>query len=267
MKVDLRRLPYPAAVLPTMALRQRARAAWFHLLVSAAVAAVAAVLVFAVWYPGPYRLLAGGRELFVLVSVVDVVIGPLLTLAVFDPRKSWRHLRTDLVIIAALQLGALGYGLHTVYAARPLAMVFEVDRFRLITASNVSLEDLAKAAPEYRKLGMDGPQVLGTRRPQLGEERNDALFKGLEGVDIGARPIFWQPYEQSRNDAIARSRPLSKLLERYPSRRTEIREGLSGMDIPEAGARFLPVMARGDWVAVLDPTGSVVGYLPFDGFF
>ncbi len=58
-----------------------------HFLISAAVAAVAAVLVFCVWYPGPFRLMAGGRDLFLLVTSVDVVIGPLLTFAVFNRAK------------------------------------------------------------------------------------------------------------------------------------------------------------------------------------
>jgi hypothetical protein len=39
------------------------------------------------------------------------------------------------------------------------------------------------------------------------------------------------------------------------------------MKADESTGRFLPAMARGDWVAVLDPAGTVLGYLPYDGFF
>ena len=46
--------------------------------------------------------------LILLMIGVDVVIGPLLTLIVFDPKK--KHLKFDLVVIAALQLAALAYG-------------------------------------------------------------------------------------------------------------------------------------------------------------
>mgnify|MGYP002144062886 CR=1 FL=1 len=38
-------------------------------------AALAAGLVFGLWYPGAYRLMSGGRELFLLVTSVDVVLG------------------------------------------------------------------------------------------------------------------------------------------------------------------------------------------------
>lgn len=224
-------------------------------------------MVFGVWYPGAYRLLAGGRELFLLVMSVDVIIGPLLTFAVFSVAKPEIELKRDLAIIGAIQLAALVYGLHTVYEARPIAMVFEVDRFKLVTASSVSLDDLPKAAPPYRTLPLAGPQLLGTRRPQQGDERNDALFKGVAGVDIGERPLFWQPYAMSRANAVARSRPLATLKTRYPNAVADIDARVADMSSDTSAPRFLPVVARGDWVAVIDQTGNVLGYLPYDGFF
>jgi len=47
----------------TTGLQQRARRG-IHLLISGAVAACAAGLVFGLWYPGIYRLASGGRDLF-----------------------------------------------------------------------------------------------------------------------------------------------------------------------------------------------------------
>lgn len=258
---------YAPPMLKSFDLRLRARAAGIHLLISAAVAALAAVLVFGVWYPGTFRLLAGGRDLFLLVTSVDVVIGPVLTFAVFNRAKGAKHLRRDLTVIGLLQIGALVYGLHTVYIARPVAMVFEVDRFRLVTASDVAIEELPKALPEFRELPLTGPRVIGARRPEAGAERNDAMFKGAAGLDVGQRPIFWQPYEQVRVRALDRSRPISVLLEHYPQQAAESRQRLAALQADEATARFLPVMARGDWVAVLDMTGAVLDYLPLDGFF
>jgi len=247
-------------------LRRRATAAGVHLLISALVAILAAVLVFGLWYPGAYRLLAGGRDLFLLVTSVDVIIGPLLTFAVFNLAKPKKELQRDLGIIGALQLAALLYGMYTVYEARPIAMVFEVDRLRLVTASSVSLEDLPTAAPPYRTLPLTGPQLLGTRRPKQGDERNDALFKGAAGLDIGSRPLFWQPYDLSRADAMARSQPLAALRAKYAKEAATIDQALAAMKVDPSTARFLPVMARGDWVAVIDAKGDVLGYLPFDGF-
>lgn len=251
----------------TLDLRRRGRAAGLHLLISVAVACLAAVLVFGLWYPGPFRLLAGGRELFFLVTSVDVVLGPLLTFAVFDVAKGWKPLGRDLAVIGLLQTAALAYGLHTVYVARPVAMVFEVDLFRLVVANDVSLPDLPKAPLEFRNLPLTGPWLLGARRPNAGAESTDALFKGIDGTDVGLRPLFWQPYEKSREAAVAKSRPIALLLRHYAKTSPDLHTRLADLHADEGSALFVPVIARGDWVAVLDKTGTVLGYLPFDGFF
>ena len=46
-----------------------------------------------------------------------------------------------------------------------------------------------------------------------------------------------------------------------------MRRRLADMGADESTARFLPAMARGEWVAVLNSGGDVLGYLPLDGFF
>jgi hypothetical protein len=263
--MQLAHLPLDTAARPDRFNPQlRAKAAGVHLLISLAVAALIAALVFGLWYPGAYRLLSGGRELFLLVISVDVVLGPLLTFAVFNLRKGWPHLRRDLAVIALLQLSALGYGMYTVCIARPVAMVFEVDRFRVLTTNDVYTTELPKARPEYRRLPLTGPWLLGARKPQGINEKNDALMVGLEGIDIGQRPMFWQPYADSISDALARAKPVARLLNQYPTPTAEL---LREFKVDNATARYLPVLARGNWVAILDAHGAIAGFIPVDGFF
>jgi len=237
------------------------------MLISLAVAGLAAALVFGLWYPGAYRLLSGGRELFLLVTTVDVILGPLLTLVIFDLRKGWPHIRRDLAIIGCIQLAALLYGLHTVYVARPVALVFEVDRLRVVTANDVHEPDLPKARPEYQAMPLTGPWLLGTREIQQGDDRNDAIFLGLEGVDIGMRPNFWQPYEQSKAAVLKVARPLSVLLKKYPKQSDSIRQRLAGRGEQESKTMFVPVFARGDWVALIREDASIIDFENVDGFF
>jgi len=247
--------------------RDRLTASGIHLGLSLTIAALAAILVFLVWYPGAFRELAGGRSLFVLLTSVDVVLGPLLTLAVFDRSKSRRHLRLDLAVIGVLQLAALVYGLHTVFIVRPVAMVFEVDRMRLVVADDVAVDELPKASPAYRSLPLTGPLLLGARVPRDAAERKDALMQGLSGKDVSVRPTFWQPYEEAKGRALERSRPMVALVEHYPDQADAIRQQLGDMKADPATSRFLPAMARTAWTAVLDSSGNVLGYLPFDAFF
>lgn len=248
--------------------RQRAAAAAVHIVVSLAVAGSAAVLVFGVWYPGAYRSLAGGTGLFLLVTSVDLTLGPLLTFAVFNLKKGWPHLRRDLAAIAAMQCAAIGYGLHTVYIARPVALVFEVDRFRMIAATDVNLPELSAAEPEFRTLPLTGPWLLGTRRARSIADNNEAVFMGISGVDIAQRPSFWQPYAASANDALKHARPVASLTAKYPERAVEISARLRELKIDESRARFLPLTARaGDWVAIIDDAAKPVHFVPVDGFF
>ena len=255
----------PLAPVKTQ-LRSRARAASWHLLVSLGVCALSGALVFGLWYPGPYRLMSGGRDLVLLVALVDVVLGPLLTFIVFDPRKASMQLCRDLSVIAALQMAGLAYGLHTVYFSRPVALAFEVDRFRMVSAAEVHTAELPRAAPEFRTLPLTGPRVLAVRPAEAGNERNEAIFMALRGIDTGQRPSFWIPYDQSKSLARAKSKPLSALLLRYPAQRNAIESAIREAGQDTGSITFLPVLARGDWVAFLDSSGNIVGFFPIDGF-
>ena len=77
---------------------------------------MAAGLVFALWYPYPYREISGGRELFLIVVAVDVIMGPLLTLAVFNRSKP---VNDDTRMRVEEAVAALGYRTNT--AGRSLA--------------------------------------------------------------------------------------------------------------------------------------------------
>lgn len=256
-------------MLHQLDLPRRARAAGIHLLISALVAAAAAALVFGVWYPGIYRVLAGGRDLFLLIMAVDVVLGPLLTFAVFNLKKGWPHLRRDLAIIGTIQLAALVYGIYTVYGARPVATVFEVDRFRVVTAAQVHLPELPKAPAQFQNLPLTGPWLLGTRKPRAGGESNDALFTAIEsGIDRAQRPLFWVPYADSVPDVLARARPVSVLLEKRPEVAVDVRAALQSLKLTPDETKFLPIMGRGgDWVVLIDSQGQLVHYVKADGFF
>lgn len=254
-------------MLDRIDLGRRTRAAAVHLLLSCMVAAICAALVFLLWYPGPYRSLSGGRDLFFLVTAVDVIIGPLLTFAVFNPIKGWRHLRRDLAVIACLQVAALGYGVHTVYQVRPVALVFEKDRFRVVSAADVYEPELGKGRAEYSSLPLTGPWTLGARSPADGAERTDAIFLALKGYDVAQRPVFWQAYEESRMNALRVARPLSVLLEHYPQGRAQLDATVAELRLNLDTTKFLPLVARVDAVVLLNGQGDVVGFAPFDGFF
>ncbi len=244
----------------------RLRAAAIHLAASLLVAALCALLVFQFWYPMPYRELSGGRELFLLVVAVDVVMGPLITLAIFDTRKAWPSLRRDVMVVALLQLAALGYGLYTVAIARPAVVALEGDRIRVVRPIDLTAEELAKGPAALQSLPWFGIAHVATR-PARPDEQFEAINMGLAGVDIGARPQFWLPPEAAPAAWAAHARPIARLRNLHPSRGADVDAAIAATGLPESSLKYLPIIARRtDYVALVHASeGRVVGYAQLDG--
>lgn len=254
--------------------RSAARAALYHFLGSLFLAALAAALVLCIWFPHPYDLLSGGRSLFLMLVGVDAVCGPLLTLVLFSPAKPRYELFVDMALVVLLQLAALLYGLHTAYAARPLFLVHEVDRFRVIT-----LADYGDAYVKPTIAALDaqiqphwlqrGPVVVGIRDPYDAKERETVLMESLAGGrDYSQRPEFYVPYDTAyESRVLSRARPLQEFTARYPTTEGDAAALLSKYGVAEDEVLFLPVLHRQDWVAVLDKSAHILGFLPGDGFF
>ncbi len=248
--------------------RTRLKAAGIHLCISLALAVVAALVVFLIWYPYPYREISGGRALFFLIVTVDVILGPLLTLAVFNPQKDRKLLVRDLSVIGVLQLAALVYGMWTVAVARPVHLVFEMDRFRVIHAIEVPPELLEKALPALRRLPLTGPTLLSVRPFRDEKEKVDATMAELQGAPVVARPEFWQDYEKARPQILAKAKPLSELKARFPARSAEIDDAVrsSGSGRSVGSLAYLPMLGRDTfWTVLLDTkTLEVIAFVPLD---
>lgn len=243
-------------------------AAGVHLCCSVGVALLAASLVLGLWYPFPYRELSGGRELFLLVVAVDIVCGPLLTMVLFNPAKPRPELWRDLGLVALIQLAALVYGLHTVWEARPLFLVHEIDRFKVIASPDVLATSVAALPAALRPRWTSGPMIMAIREPKDAQERQKVLFESVQGGrDFAERPEFYVPYEGAAAvKAVQRAKPLAVFLQKHRSQETAARKLAAQHGADMAQWLYLPVMARQDWVAVLDKQGQIRGFLRGDGF-
>ncbi|HET8747990.1 MAG TPA: TfpX/TfpZ family type IV pilin accessory protein [Ramlibacter sp.] len=247
----------------------RLKAAAIHLGLSALVAATAGLLVFALWYPWPYREISGGRELFQLVVAVDVALGPLITFAIFNRAKPRTELRRDLAIVALLQLGGLAYGLWTVHLARPVHLVYEVDRFRVVHQVDIPEELVQLALSGIPVAPPGGPTLIALRPFRNQQESLDYTMQALQGVQLAAQPALWQPYGEARQRVIAAARPVAQLERRFPQQATAIEEALRKAGRDADHAAYLPMVARKAlaWTVLLDAgTAEVIGFLPLDSF-
>lgn len=249
--------------------KRRVRAALVHLGISLLMALAVGLVVFAVWYPYPYREISGGRDLFLLVIAVDVVLGPLLTLAVFNIRKPRAELRRDLAVIALLQLGGLAYGLWTVQLARPVHLVFEVDRFRVVHRVDIPADLEEKVPPGIDIAPVAGPTLLSTRKFRSEAEKMEFTLAALQGISLGARPDLWEPYAAGRDRILAAARPVSDLKRRFPRHAAEVDDAVRRIHRDATGVLYLPMISRKaeGWTVLLDAhTAEILGYLPLDSF-
>lgn len=216
----------------------RLKAFLLHLAASALIALLALLLVFNLWYPAPLHEALGVTQIFLLLLLVDVSIGPLLTLLIYKTGK--KTLTMDLSIIAALQLAALGYGLWTVAEGRPAWIVYNTDRFDVVTVVDIDTRQLHEAQPQHRNAPWTGPRWIAAVRPDDIEQRNNILFEAVQGgSDIAQRPNIYQPLEEMAATIQQRAQPLEKLNDFNEA--TAVRDALQNW--PDAAA-WVPLMAR-----------------------
>ncbi len=251
-------------------LKSRLSAAGIHLALSLVVAAVAAWLVFALWYPYPYRDISGGRELFLIVVAVDVIMGPFLTLSVFDRSKPAAVLRRDLTVVGLLQVAALVYGLWTVAIVRPVYLAFEIDRYRVVHAVDIPKEEMSQAPPELQNLPWTGPTLLSIRAFKSEDEKFSATLAAVAGLSLSARPFLWQSYEKAKPQILAAVKPLSNLKTRFPADVPAIDAALKSAKGGNAGRSvgYVPMAGRDKfWTALVDlQTTEVIAFVPIDSF-
>ena len=215
-----------------------------HLLGSISVALSAAALVFLVWYPGPLAQASGVVSIFLILLGVDVVVGPCITLIVFDQAK--KELKRDLAVVLALQMGALLYGMHAVFVARPVYSVFSVDRFEVVFANDLSEEKLAKvSAPEFKTVPLFGPKVVAARRPETAEERLQIAMNAVSGGDdVAQMPQYYEAYGLAKDPVLKRLQPIEKLRQYNKGREAEIDQLIQRNAQRAGGIGFLPMRVK-----------------------
>lgn len=252
-----------------MNLKNRLFAAGIHLCISFVIAGLAWALVSRVLYPYPFIEISGGRQLFILLISVDVMLGAVLTFSVFSVGKLRSVLIRDLLVIAALQLTALGYGLWSLYAARPVYLVHEVDRFKVVSAADLDKADLDEAPAEFRELPKSGVRVIGLRSARDGGDKLRSLDLEIAGKELSLQTGWWQPLNDANRISMRQhAKPIQLLRQRAGAEVAKLDQILRTAAVSEEDAIALPLLTRlASWSVVLDRRDlKIIGYLPIDLF-
>lgn len=238
----------------------RFRAAAVHLTVSVAVGAALLATFWFVWYPAPLFRAVGGQTIFLLLLGVDVTLGPVMTLIVFQPAK--KSLRFDLSVVALMQFLALAYGVHVLLLGRPVYIASLGHRFDVVQASDVAEGDLMAA---HKSLPIWGPEWVGTKLAEDNQERERILFGAIGGADYGSYPQHHQPLGNMRAEIVRNSLPIANLSKFNPGGADDIRSWLKEHGRNELNTVFQGLKARSEDMTVMidKKTGDVIGIAPF----
>lgn len=238
-----------------------------HFVLTALLAAAAAAMIFVVWFPAPYGEMVGGAELFKLVVGCDIVLGPLMSLVIYNRAKSRRALVFDYTLVGILQVAAIVYGLGITEGTRPVYFAFVQDRFEVVTSRDLAPKELAAAKdPQYARVPLWGIRDVAIYVPPA--DTDDALFQSLSGNEEAGRPKFYVAYDSQLDAIRAHAKPIAELEKTHPEARERIEAACADAGIPRERLRWLPVRYNQTfWTALIDAgTARPVRYVQLDPY-
>ena len=216
-----------------------------HLLCSSIVALLISVLIFFIWYPIPLAKAARVTYIFLMLLIVDVILGPLLSLIVYKTGK--KSLKFDLSVIILIQIAALCYGVFSIEQGRPAWLVYNVDRFELVRKNELVDTNIQHAQSQFQKPSWFKPQYVATEFAKDTQQRSDEMFAEVfSGISLAQRPERYVELTQAKAQIQQRALPLKELEQYNP--KTDVEKTLA--KYPKADA-WLPLKANAVDMVVL----------------
>lgn len=196
-----------------MRITNRFAAFAIHLGISFLMFLVLAAIIKFMWYPGVLFETEGGWEGIKLIAGVDLVIGPLLTLMVYNVAK--KELKRDLAVIGVLQVLCIVGGMGIVAYSRPIAVVYAGGGFYTATreqyeAANIDIDSiplLQHSKPVW--INIDLPEDAASKA-------NLTKVWFLTGGGIQAAVELYQPFDAALALMPSEGVPLSaEIIGRY----------------------------------------------------
>jgi hypothetical protein len=182
----------------------RLKAFGLHLLGSVCALTLVLGSMYVGWYRWPGWYLSSVLHIVGIVLMVDIVIGPTLTLVIANPGKPRKELARDVAMIVAVQLVALGYGTVTLWMGRPLYYAFSADCLQLVQASDLQSDEIAlsqrqnpQLAPHWYSL----PRWIWAPLPKDPHEATQIIQGTIfGGKDVVQMPRMFRPWGQGLPD-------------------------------------------------------------------
>lgn len=221
--------------------REKLYAFLIHLLLSLLIFCSVFYVLFVLWYPEPFFSIDGGLHGVKLIALVDLVIGPLLTLIVY--RKGKKGLAKDMSVIAVMQIICLCYGIWTLYQYRPIALVFYQGSFYSMDISKYSgqpdaldrIKEIAGKVPGYAivELPSGFDEIRALRRSATA--KGETLFAQID---------LYRPLHNQLDKIKLHARDLTQYLNHRPLDKVALDHWLSKHGGKVENYTFIPVLSR-----------------------
>lgn len=234
----------------------RFKASGIHFLISLVIVSLLLMTMFILWYPNSYFKLMGGGKLISLIAGIDVFLGPLLTLIIFNTQK--KSLKFDLTCIAILQIIAMSYGMYVMFEARPVFTVFNKNHFHVVSVVDIHPQELAKGKEKkWRTLSITGPVLAAIGTPDK-NDKVETAFAMVESTHAYRYPRLYDNYEAHINDVIKVAKPLEELANH--DKKSLVNNFLQDQHRPSSDFVFLPIKSKvTEMSAIIDiTTGELI---------
>jgi len=244
----------------------RYKASFIHFLCSAVVLAAVFLLVRLIWYPGGLFEGASGTDLLVILVAVDVVLGPIITLVIFNPKKA--SLKFDMAVVVLCQISFMLYGVWAIFSARPVYVAFVANNFYMVTANEIDPEDQKKVENQlFQSLPVLGPEFVGTRTPTDPNVIRSIIAVTPHGMGLQNLPQYFVPYAEAAPNVRTAGRTIRELAERATTFQKEELDKLVAYESKKRGegktVLFIPLLNKRKvlTVAIDGITGTVLDIL------
>lgn len=245
---------------------RRLRFTSVHFLVSLLIIGATSGFVFGVLYPAPFDKLSGVSSVLILLILVDIVLGPLCTFIVCKEDKTSRQVGFDLTVIVCVQSLAFLIGVSSLYQGRPVYVAFEIDRLRVIYASDVENAVHTEAVGSLGGVFSMGPKFIAIRNFEGEEERMRYTLSALKGYPIALNSELWVSYGDMKKEILRAAMPVAEVVKKKPNYAAAIEYSLFPLKRLPGDFLMLPIIGRrSDFMALIDArTADVVGYVNVD---
>lgn len=212
-----------------------------HLLISILVLSVITFATLTWWIPKSYMSAEGGWSVLIIFAIVVIIVGPLLTLILYKPGK--KGLLIDVLLISIFQIAVIVFGTYTIYLHRPIFLVYAVDRFVLVSKSDIDMSQLGAdvPAPTFNQK----PVLVYARLPDSIVTRSRLLEEVMAGKpDLEFRAEHYEPLKTNIDDIASHSIDLKKFSEKKPTVANVIKDFLARHSTTDKKCIFLPLIGK-----------------------